>query len=122
MNNRAPLTETQQTIYKFIVSFIRENGYSPTMREIQEYFDFQSTNSVVVHLRNLREKGYVTKSSTSKDCKARTMRLVDDVLGNNYSIDGKFLHKALKGLKERGYKIEANIAVEFLKELKVNIV
>jgi len=121
MTNRASLTDSQEAVYNFIVSFIREHGFSPTIREIQSNFNYQSSNSVVIHLNNLRSKGYITKSSTKEKMKTRTIRLVDDIIGN-YTIDTVFLNKALKNLKERGYSIEANVAVEFLKELKVNIV
>ncbi len=121
MTNRTPLTETQQGIYQFLVSFIRENKYPPTVREIQDHFGFRSTNSVVIHLKNLREKGYITKDSNKDRHRSRTLKLVDDIIGN-YTIDGKFLNKAMERLKKRGYKLDANIAVEFLRELKVNIV
>jgi len=121
MANRSPLTDGQQAIFKFVVAFIRENGFGPTIREIQGEFNYRSSNSVVIHLNNLRSKGYITKSSTKDKMKTRTIRLVDDIIGN-YTIDTGFLNKAIKNLKERGYEIEANLAVEFLKELKVNIV
>jgi SOS-response transcriptional repressor LexA len=111
----------QQSVYNFVVASIREHGFSPTIREIQAEFDFRSSNSVVIHLNNLRAKGYITKSSSKEKMRTRTIRLVDDIIGN-YTIDTGFLNKALKNLKERGYKIEANVAVELLKELKVNIV
>ena len=121
MAGKAPLTEMQQSVYNFIVAYIRENGFSPTIREIQAEFGFKSSNSAVMHIDNLRIKGYITKSSSKDKMRTRTIRLVDDIIGN-YTIDTGFLNKSLKSLKERGYDIEANVAVELLKELKVNIV
>ena len=118
---RAPLTEVQQKVYDCIVSFMRKNRYPPTIREIQEHFGYSSSNSVVVHLRKLKEKGYITSDSTKTGMKSRTMKLVDDIIGV-HSINMNELSAALKKIKERGYKIQANEAVEFLKELRIEII
>ena len=87
-----------------------------------ERFDFQSANSASTHIKHLREKGYITSANKEGSAKkSRTIKLVDDIIGN-YTIDGKFLNKGLKRLNERGYKLDHNTAIEFLRELEVNIV
>jgi len=121
MNSRAPLTEVQQFMYNFIVSFIRENRYSPTIREIQTHFGYSSSNSVVSQLNKMEKKGYITKSSSKDGMKARTIRLVDDLMGM-HTVESKQLNKALKGLLERGYKLDLNVAVELLGALEINVI
>jgi len=118
---RAPLTETQQAIYSFLVKYIRENKYPPTIREIKVNFKYKSSNSVVSQLKKLEKKGYVTKSSSKDNMQARTLKLVDDVVGN-HTIESSQLHRALKSLTERGYSMKTNEAVELLTALEINIV
>lgn len=118
---RAPLTEGQQKIYSFLVGYIRENRFPPTIREIQRYFEYRSPNSVVAQLKQLEKKGYITKSSSKDGMRARTMKLVDDVVGN-YTIEASQLREAIKDLSNRGYSIKVNEAVELLNVLGVGIV
>lgn len=118
---RAILTENEQRIYGYIVKYIRENRFPPTIREIQSNFGYKSTNSVVAPLKKLERKGYITKSSSDAGMKARTIRLVDDILGN-YTIETENLNKALKDLSVRGYSIKTNEAVELLSVLGIGII
>ena len=50
------LTQRQQEILDFIENYERQNGYWPSIREIQETFNFKSTNAVMGHLRALEKK------------------------------------------------------------------
>ncbi|MCK5616068.1 hypothetical protein KAR91_80135 [Candidatus Pacearchaeota archaeon] len=118
---RSPLTEVQQNIYNFLLSFMREHRYSPTIREIQTYFGYSSSNSVVCQLNKMEKKGYITKSSSKDGMRARTIRLVDDLMGV-HTVESKQVNKVLKGLGERGYALELNVAVEFLSALEINVV
>jgi len=118
---REPLTEHQQKVYSFIVGFVRKNGFPPTIREIQLAFNYKSSNSVVSQIGKIERKGYITRASSKTAMRARTMRIVDDIIGN-FSIETRQLSKTLKDLKERGYKIELNEAIELLSALKVIVV
>lgn len=118
---RSPLTEKQEEIYSFIVGFMRENGFSPTIREIQRHFNYNSSNSVVSQLTKIEKKGYITKSSSKDGMRARTMRLVDDIIGV-HTIKTSQLKESLENLKKKGYKIKINEAVELLSELKIKII
>ena len=89
-------------------------------QEIQEHFGYKSSNSVVSQLTKLKNKGYVTTASSKEGMKARTLRLVDDVIGVHTVISDE-LNTALDNLEKRGYKIEINEAVEFLSELKITL-
>lgn len=68
------LTDRQAKIYRYIVEYIGENHYPPTVREIAEAFDISSTNGVSEHLRALIRKGFLLKEAS----KSRALRpLVD---------------------------------------------
>ena len=50
-----PLTKRQQAIYDFIADAIRSGG-PPTIREIMDVFDINSTNGVRTTLETLEKK------------------------------------------------------------------
>lgn len=50
------LTTRQEEILTFIEHYEWRNGYWPSIREIQEQFEFKSTNAVMGHLRALERK------------------------------------------------------------------
>jgi len=41
----------------YIATYSKENGFPPSIREIQEKFDFKSTSTVAYYLRKLEERG-----------------------------------------------------------------
>ena len=55
-----PLTDRQREIYRWIVNYIADHGYSPTVRELCLAFQFGSVNGAMCHLHPLRRKGYLT--------------------------------------------------------------
>lgn len=66
------MTDKQKKIYDIIKKFIEENGYSPTIREIGEIANLNSTSTVYQHLIALENKGYIT----TKIGKSRTIKVV----------------------------------------------
>ncbi len=58
-------------IYAYISSCINENGYSPTVRDIQTALEIKSTSTVHASLARLERDGYVQKEQG----KSRTLRL-----------------------------------------------
>lgn len=56
MNN---LTEKQESFLKYIGNFIKEKGYSPSLRDIGKGTGL-SPAGVLIYLRNLNEKGYLS--------------------------------------------------------------
>lgn len=66
--------EKEKKIYGFLCEFIRENGYSPTVREIAAACGISSTSTVHSYIRRLRDKGLVT----SPDFKKRSLRTARD--------------------------------------------
>lgn len=65
------LTLRQQEIMGYIQLHLKQNGFWPSIREIQEHFNFASTNAVFGHLRALERKGYISRIPSQ----ARTFRI-----------------------------------------------
>jgi repressor LexA len=55
------LTEKQEALLNFIEQYQMENGGSPTIREMKEYFGVSSDNSILKLLKALEEKGKIEK-------------------------------------------------------------
>lgn len=53
------MTMVQAEIYGYIVEYVKENLYSPTIREIGEFVDLGSTSSVSSQLRQLEDLGLI---------------------------------------------------------------
>jgi repressor LexA len=53
------LTIRQEEVYQFLCDYIRQEGRSPTVREISEHFCFKSTNAPRAVLGPLEKKGYI---------------------------------------------------------------
>lgn len=58
----APPTDKQRSILRFITTFIRRNGYPPSIVEIGREFGIRSTNGVNDHLRALERKGLLRRA------------------------------------------------------------
>ena len=56
------LTLRQQQVLDFIRQQRRNTGYSPSSREIQAYFGFQSQTAAMNHLRALEKKGFIERT------------------------------------------------------------
>jgi len=66
------LNEKTSQIYCFICDFNRDNGYSPSVREIGQHVGMASTSTVHSYLKKLEECGYIMRK---KDC-PRTIQIV----------------------------------------------
>jgi repressor LexA len=60
------LTEKQERILNFIVDYVDDKGYPPSIREIGNAFGISSLRGVTVHLDALERKGYIKRASTSR--------------------------------------------------------
>ena len=60
------LTKRQESILRFIIESIRDDGYPPTIAEIGQEFGISSTNGVNDHLIALDKKGYIERSSKAR--------------------------------------------------------
>lgn len=65
------LTEKEKEIFRFISTTIRREGYSPSVRDIQNALCIKSTSTVHAYLARLEAKGYIQKETG----KSRTLRV-----------------------------------------------
>ena len=66
------MTSKQKEIYDFIISYMKENLFSPTVREIGMGVGLKSTSSVYTHLKNLQKHNLITM----RESEPRTIRPV----------------------------------------------
>ena len=64
----AKVTAKIQELFEYIKAFQRENGYPPTVREIQRRFGIRSTASVSYYLRMLEQEGLIKRSKQKNRC------------------------------------------------------
>lgn len=55
-----------EEIYEYIKTFIDDNCFPPSVREIGEKFSIKSTSTVHYYLEKLREKGLITQDANKK--------------------------------------------------------
>lgn len=60
------MNERLERVYKFMVDYIDENGFSPSVREICAALGIKSTATAYSYIEKLREKGYLNKSPLKK--------------------------------------------------------
>lgn len=73
------LTDRQQAIFDFIATIIRGRGAPPTIREIMDQFDINSTNGVRTTLAALERKGHIRRHPRL----SRGIELVDAASGGS---------------------------------------
>src|SRR5881392_3071751 len=66
------LTDRQQEIWDFLVSYVESHGYPPTVREVGEKVGLASPSTVHAHLANLERAGYLRRDPT----KPRALELI----------------------------------------------
>lgn len=72
---------TTENIYEAIIAYFKENGYSPTYRELCEMTGCKSTRTIRLHLNRLIEEGRIQVGNFHEP---RTIRLVRYSLKPDY--------------------------------------
>jgi repressor LexA len=67
-----PLTQLEQQVYHFLIDFLAENTYQPSIREIARQFRIKSTKTVSDLLHSLEGKGYIQRDES----RSRGVRLI----------------------------------------------
>jgi repressor LexA len=67
-----PLTTTEQKVYHYLLDFLAENTYQPSVREIGRKFRIKSTKTVSEILQSLANKGYIERDPS----RSRGVRLL----------------------------------------------
>jgi repressor LexA len=57
---KANVEDTRELVYDYIVEFINENGFAPSIREMCEGTGIRSTSTIHSHLKRLQEEGRLT--------------------------------------------------------------
>ena len=60
------VTDRQQEVFNFIVAYLEEKGYPPTIREMQLGLSIGSLRGVTIHLDALQRKGYIDRLSAKE--------------------------------------------------------
>jgi len=95
------LTPKQEVVLKQLKKYIAKKGYPPTVRELCDLTNLNSTATVQVHLDNLQSKGYIKKDKE----KNRTIELL---IPNEYSTEHESIVSIpLLGKVTAGNPIEA---------------
>ncbi len=98
MSPLPPLTKKQREVLDFIEGFIKDNGYTPSYREIAAGLGLSSPSTVYQHVQALCEKGVI---NTGDDGAARTIELCEE------KISPMSIMLPLAGMITAGEPIEA---------------
>jgi repressor LexA len=58
----APLTALERKVYRYLIDFLAEHTYQPSVREIGQRFQIRSTKTVAAVLQSIAEKGYIERA------------------------------------------------------------
>lgn len=56
-----PLTNVERKVYHYLIDFLSENTYQPSVRDIGAKFQIKSTKTVSELLQSLADKGYIER-------------------------------------------------------------
>ena len=96
MNNKNnnTLTERESEIYEYIVNAIRNEGYSPSVRDICNALGMKSTSTVHTYLERLERKGVIQKESG----KSRTLRVENETVRGAQTVRVPIVGKVAAGM------------------------
>lgn len=75
------LSKIERRILNYLVEYLKQHTYQPSIREIGKRFGIKSTKTVSEHLQALADKGYIERdASRSRGVKILGMDLAPDLL------------------------------------------
>ena len=75
------LSKVERRILNYLVDYLKDNTYQPSIREIGKRFGIKSTKTVSEHLQSLADKGFIERdASRSRGVKILGMNLAPGVL------------------------------------------
>lgn len=76
-----PLTDLERDVLDYLVDYVRQNTYQPSIREIGAQFAIKSTKTVSELLQSLADKGWIERnSSRSRGVRLLGLQLSADVV------------------------------------------
>jgi repressor LexA len=108
MDDKQSLTELQARILEFIRDEIRSSGRSPTMREIQAAFGYQSPHTAQFHVNKLIKAGHLRRGEGHRALqlvRPSGLRLVGTVAAGSpiEAIEERDEHIDLAGFEDDGH-------------------
>ncbi|MAW07364.1 MAG: repressor LexA [Halobacteriovoraceae bacterium] len=97
------LTKKQNEVFEYIKTYLTDNGYSPTQKEIKEHFGLKSFGSVQRYLRYLQEYGLIENSWNAR----RGIQVNKDSNSSKNQTNNKFTSLPFVGDIAAGIPIEA---------------
>ncbi|WP_025698464.1 LexA family protein [Paenibacillus durus] len=91
------LTPQQARTLEVIQGFITKKGYPPTVREVAQLLNLQSSSTAFRHIELLCQKGYISKSSDGP----RTIRVKMSVKLQEKGVSAEELEQVLKFYADR---------------------
>jgi repressor LexA len=73
------LTKRQREILDYLIGYLENKGYPPTIREIRGAFGLSSNRGIVDHLKALERKGYIRRAKGS----SRAIEIMHDAACND---------------------------------------
>lgn len=67
----------REQIYTFLIDFIKEKGYQPTVREIAHAVNLKSSSSVYRHLEMLEKDGLIILGKSEQRGRKRSIHIID---------------------------------------------
>ncbi len=92
MNNN--LTDREREIYNYILNAIKNEGYSPSVRDICNALNMKSTSTVHTYLERLERKGMIQRESG----KSRTLRIENEGIHSSSTVRVPILGKVAAGM------------------------
>ena len=99
------LSKRHQKILKFLYQFQEDNGYSPSIREIGESINVQSTSLVDYYLKQLEEMGYISREQHI----SRSICLLKPLEGQASPID-----KLAQGIRSAGAAVDELLSIPIM--------
>ena len=76
-----PLSKIEKRILNYLVDYLRQHTYQPSIREIGKRFGIKSTKTVSEPLQALADQGYIERdASRSRGVKILGMNLAPDMV------------------------------------------
>jgi repressor LexA len=98
-----PLTKLERRILDYLVEYLRQHTYQPSIREIGRRFDIKSTKTVSEYLQSLADKGWIERDPA----RSRGVRLIGVDLGTDTVA---VPHWERASSAEAGYSLDRRLA------------
>ena len=104
------ITNRQKIVIEKIYTFISDNSYPPTVRDLAQILGFSSPRAVTDHLKSLERKGYIERNSLARSIKLTKKAL--EILGVYPNIPYGTIHSSQ--IKNSPYNFASTLYIPLL--------